>query len=347
MEKSHIFLLTGIMVMMLLAACGKVNEQTSDNIVRTEASTENTDASAEERTEELEDAANSFEWIPYLWNDIYDKAYGSSFHTDFDNYVCAVLNHETEFVCQEEKNTWIFLSFANYVCPIVAELVDDVTYRDGIASIVYSVDEKTADEMIHNFKQRIEELLNESIEPGDSDSQKAVLLFYNYVNKLSYDFDALYSTDNAEWSVYRGLMDYTGICQSFAGGYSYLCNQCGIQATVVYGPSDTRNEYHVWSLVKIGDNYYYMDPTYNTRENSGLSYFGMTTEERIKQEDYYPENYNIAFTNTLNGNDVQVTDTTFQSFWNSTEITNIIRENGNLNIEYIDTNGVNKTVIVK
>lgn len=334
--------------MVLLAACEKVNNQTSENNCQTEINTENDmEVSTEEQKEKLENSANSFEWIPYLWNDFYDKAYGSSFHTDFDNYVSAVLNYETEFECQEEENTWIFSSFQNYVCPIISKLVDDVSYNDGSATIAYSVDEKTANEMIDNFEQRIEELLNESIEPGDTDSQKAVLLFYNYVNKLTYDFDALYSTDNGEWSVYRGLMDYTGICQSFAGGYSYLCNQCGIQATVVYGPSDSKNAYHVWSLVKIGDNYYYMDPTYNTRENSGLSYFGMTTEERIKQEDYYPENYNIAFTNILNGNDVQVTDTTFQSLWNSVEVISITRENGNLNIEYVDNNGDNKTVVIK
>lgn len=29
----------------------------------------------------------------------------------------------------------------NYVCPIVMELVDDVIYQDGIAAIVYSMDD--------------------------------------------------------------------------------------------------------------------------------------------------------------------------------------------------------------
>lgn len=344
----HISLLAEAMAMVLLVACGNVSDQTSRKIIQTEVSTgNNIEYDTKEQNENPENEANSFEWIPYLWNDIYDKAYGNTFHEDFDNYVNAILNYETEFEYQKEENIWIFSSFSNYVCPIITELVDDVTYQDGIATIVYSVDEDTANEMIHDFEQRIKELLNESIKPGDSDSQKAILLFYNYVNKLSYDFDAIYSTDNEEWSVYRGLMDYTGICQSFAGGYSYLCNQCGIQATVVYGPSDTKNASHVWSLVKIGDNYYYMDPTYNTRENSGLSYFGMTTEERIRQEDYYPENYNIAFTNIFNGNDIQVTDTTFQNLWDSSEIVSIMRENGNLNIKYVDSNGASKTVIVK
>lgn len=41
------------------------------------------------------------------------------------------------------------------------------------------------------------------------------------------------------------------------------------------------------------------------------------------QEDYYPEYYNCAFTGIFDGNDIQVTETTFQNLWDSSEMIKI------------------------
>lgn len=286
-----------------------------------------------------ETAEPVFEWTPYIWNELYEKAYGEEFHQNFDRYVHAALSCEQTFPCSSEEHTWMFSGFQNNACPLLSEIVEDITYRDGMATITYKYDEVTVRQKIEDFSKQIELLVTEAVQPEDSPAQKALLLFLSYISKASYDRSAAMPADLDQWYVYRGLTEYQGICQTFAGAYSYLCNQCGIEATVVYGTSSEGYDPHVWSLLRLDGAYYYMDPTYALHEDVGLSSYGMTTERRTELRGYGPEHYNLGNTNVFDGNDIQVNDARYSPLWDSTEITEIRREENSLLLVYLDQSG--------
>ena len=335
------FFLMVCMIVLVLTGCGNTSSVTVPKT--TEEVHKGGAGKQDEEINPVKSEQNEgFQWTPYMWNDLYTQIYGEQFHDDFDAYVNAALNYEESFICVNEENTWKFYDFQEYVCPVISVLVSDTSYENGTCHISYSVSQNEADKIIAAFRERIEKLVNESTMPDDSDSMKAFMLYYNYVQKLTYDYDAIYSAEITDWFPYRGLMEYTGICQSFAGGYSYLCNQCGIEATVVYGKSDTQNEAHVWSLVRLDGDYYYMDPTFNLRDESGVSYYGMTTDRRIMEGDFLPGNYNICYSGELNGNDINVDNSKYETLWESVKVVAVERNSDRVIVRYENADGEEK-----
>ena len=73
-------------------------------------------------------------------------------------------------------------------------------------------------------------------------------------------------------------MNKKGICGQIGSAYSYLLLQCGVDA-ITYSGLD-----HGWSYVKINGKEYHIDPTWVLvdHENIDLTYFMMTTQERIE-----------------------------------------------------------------
>ena len=77
----------------------------------------------------------------------------------------------------------------------------------------------------------------------------------------------------------------TGICCELAKTYSYLLLQLGVEATTVTGDK------HEWSLIKIGENYYHVDPTWVLEDWYALKYFLMTDEQRHDQGRFDKEKF--------------------------------------------------------
>ena len=86
------------------------------------------------------------------------------------------------------------------------------------------------------------------------DWQTARNLYDWLLSHLVYDSTLSYYSSDA---ILRG----TGVCDSYARLYFLLCQAAGLDAYVVYG--NTRLAYHAWDAVRIGDSWYYADPTWD------------------------------------------------------------------------------------
>ena len=84
--------------------------------------------------------------------------------------------------------------------------------------------------------------------------QTAFNLYQWLLNQLEYDYTYSYHSSDA-------ILRHTGVCDSYARLYFMLCRAAGLDAYVIYG--DTRMAYHAWTAVKIGDKWYYADPTWD------------------------------------------------------------------------------------
>ena len=113
------------------------------------------------------------------------------------------------------------------------------------------------------------------------------------VKSVAYDYESLKKSDsyNAH-SIVGAFIDKKAVCEGIAKAFKLLCNEVLIKCIVVLGKADQKgifNEesYHAWNLVKIGDESYYVDPTWDNlfdREVKHISYdyFNVKTEDILK-----------------------------------------------------------------
>ena len=94
-----------------------------------------------------------------------------------------------------------------------------------------------------------------------SDEQKALAIHDYLIYEYEYDYDN-YTTETIPEDSYRSgglLMNRTGVCQAYAYAFYYLMSKFDIECYVT--ASDTMN--HAWNIVKIQDDYYHVDCTYD------------------------------------------------------------------------------------
>lgn len=100
-----------------------------------------------------------------------------------------------------------------------------------------------------------------------------------------YDQAATESSDkypNA-YSAYGALVQGKAVCEGYAKAMQILLNAVDIPTTVVRGFSAENKTGHMWNLVKINNNYYHLDPTWNDSEpQHHYSYFNVTSD-RLKR----------------------------------------------------------------
>ena len=125
----------------------------------------------------------------------------------------------------------------------------------GYCSAVYPTYLYAGDELTEvraDFEARISSILN-SIPDGFSDLEKALFLHDYLISH--YEYDETYVNHNP----YVMMVSGVGVCQAYTGLYSELLSRCGIDVAYVISLSIN----HIWNGVKIGDNYYHVDVTFD------------------------------------------------------------------------------------
>ena len=171
------------------------------------------------------------------------------------------------------------------------------------------------------FEKEIERMLNEAIRTDYSEFEKVMGLYDYMCKNFRYDYEPLDGQGIDDFSDYACLTKKNGICCEFAGAYSYLLLQAGVDATPFEG--DGEAGYHGWTYVVVGGKGYHCDATWGSHgENPDtsltLQYFMMTEEERIKdgfnKETLRPDLI-WPFVEKITG-DFSATDETFKPFHN-------------------------------
>ena len=147
--------------------------------------------------------------------------------------------------------------FSGSELAIITTLEYDIGYRDDA-----SKESQTASGVNSRLKS-----LNLS---GKSDYDR-VSSIYNYITtNVTYDTKAA-TTSNGDtvyktaWTAYGAYCNKKAVCQGYALLFYKMCNLAGVRARIVDG--DARgargNEGHAWNMVRIGNSWYYCDPTWD------------------------------------------------------------------------------------
>jgi len=122
------------------------------------------------------------------------------------------------------------------------------------------------------------------------------------------------------------------VCQGYASATQYLLAQLGVQSAVVTGEVDGVS--HAWNLVRMDNEYYYVDTTWGNSTYTGdgvpamrfvnYNYFGVTTEELLRT--HAPDDTFVLPNCAASGNNYYVREGKFFSDWNPDAVGALCRE---------------------
>lgn len=96
----------------------------------------------------------------------------------------------------------------------------------------------------------------------DMSQYDTVKYFHDYIcENIVYDDQA----DNCN-NIYGAFVGKRALCQGMAKAFSYLCSKVGIETATVTGDAD--GIAHMWNMVKLGGEWYHIDPTYDNAESA-------------------------------------------------------------------------------
>ncbi|MBR2737036.1 MAG: transglutaminase domain-containing protein, partial [Firmicutes bacterium] len=241
------------------------------------------------------------------------------------NLIDAVMAGEDTFACPDtETYNWVMGQFPNKCFPVINPVMDmqisyawdrDHPVKNGIATFTYLVPREEVSAKITEFAGLVEDILNETMDPGDTDFEKALSLYLYFQKNYTYDDQAAEDNNNgrADYvSSYRLLTGKTGICHEISTAYSYLLMQAGVEATTVMGSN------HEWSLIRLNGKNYHIDPTYVLSMDPGdLRYFLMTDEKRCEDGEFHSGTFTYcsAYSQDHPHPDYAADDETFQDLW--------------------------------
>lgn len=124
---------------------------------------------------------------------------------------------------------------------------------------VYTVEK----EQIESLKQQIEQQADAWIAEIDASFdvyEKIKSVYELLIREVEYDEASLYNQ-----TIQSVFLEKKTVCMGYAKATQYLLNKMGIFCTLVTGNIlDEANSSHAWNLVRIGENYYYVDTTWGS-----------------------------------------------------------------------------------
>lgn len=128
-----------------------------------------------------------------------------------------------------------------------------------------------------------------------SDYQKIKAIYDYLTENVTYDYDHLYDdTYKRKHTAYAALIDKKAVCQGYAVLFYRMALEAGIDARYIAGIGNGGP--HGWNIVKLGDEYYNLDATWDAgRQN--YEYF-LKTDKNFKDHARYTDYASANFYRT-------------------------------------------------
>lgn len=142
--------------------------------------------------------------------------------------------------------------------------------RNGeVAEIVLQFNKtaKDLDNAKQTFMENAEKILSDA-RKLDNDYEKEKFVHNALIDKIAYAKNAPMSQ-----SAYSGLVGGKTVCAGYARAFQYLLQQLEIPCYYCTGYA---GESHAWNIVKLGDDYYNADVTWDDTEAGNYDYFNKT-----------------------------------------------------------------------
>lgn len=237
---------------------------------------------------------NNYEYVQ-LTNDFSPKN-----KNDIINIYYTVINSGMDnfiFYCPSEykncikdvdyiSNNQILLSNINNFVPVYNSFKSIDTEFDSLGKVNISITHNYTKEQIDTVEEKINNIYKEII-TEDMNLEKKIKTIHDYIiNNTKYDIERSDSKITKYYSdiAYGALIENYAICGGYADSMKLFLDKLNIPNYKI------SSENHIWNLVKIDNNWYHLDLTWDDPVTSTgedvleYDYFLITTEELEKIE---------------------------------------------------------------
>lgn len=133
-----------------------------------------------------------------------------------------------------------------------------------------------------------------SLHLDEKDDYNVIKSIYDYIIKnVTYDKKALEIGDMKAFTPYKAIIDssHQAVCQGYSLLLYRMLLECGVDCRMVAADtgSSATEDGHAWNLIKLGDQYYICDPTWDSKlihNGSACKYFLCGSKDFEDHEDY-------------------------------------------------------------
>lgn len=148
---------------------------------------------------------------------------------------------------------------------------------DANFNLTSTANRETINNQIIQLNNKIEEVTN-TIPVDATDIEKERLIHDYIVNTVTYDTSVASKTFEYgdtlphAFDIYGAAIEGKAVCEGYAKLFQYLCYCTGINSTQIFGTSNGSN--HMWNAVKVDNEWYQVDVTWNDTNSATVSYYG-------------------------------------------------------------------------
>ncbi len=112
---------------------------------------------------------------------------------------------------------------------------------------------------------KVDEILASFGFNGSTTELEKIRTIYDYITaNVRYDHENLEDESYIlKYSAYAALIHKTAVCEGYALLFYRLAEEAGLDARVITGLGGSPAENHAWNIVRVGENYYYLDATWD------------------------------------------------------------------------------------
>jgi len=175
------------------------------------------------------------------------------------------------------------------------EKIYKTTYSDSDYCIFtpgYTYTDSEIDEIQTAMEQSFQEV--RALIPEDAGDYEKVRIVYTYVIDHT-----KYQTGEDDQSIAGVFWKKSAVCAGYAGAVQYLLERLDIPCIYVDGSTKGSTEGHAWDIVKIGQEYYYVDATNGDQPDFLNGDAAQLEEHKTIIYDYlcpFPEEYERTYT---------------------------------------------------
>lgn len=175
------------------------------------------------------------------------------------------------------------------------EKIYKTTYSDSDYCVFtpgYTYTDSEIDEIQTAMEQSFQEV--RALIPEDAGDYEKVRIVYTYVIDHTQ-----YQTGEDDQSIAGAFWKKSAVCAGYAGAVQYLLERLDIPCIYVDGSTKGSTEGHAWDIVKIGQEYYYVDATNGDQPDFLNGDAAQLEEHKTIIYDYlcpFPEEYEKTYT---------------------------------------------------
>lgn len=201
-----------------------------------------------------------------------------------------VIADNPQFFWVSKSTSILYDSKTGNITAFVLYYTDGITtdQTDEYFNVTKTANRNTISNQITAVNNKTKNILK--LIPVDaSDIEKEKIIHDYIIENLVYDTAAANKdyeygdTMPHAFDLYGAICEKKAVCEGYTKMFQYLCYAVGINSTQVFGVSGGTN--HLWNTVKIDNQWYQIDLTWNDNsldESTYYGYFNITTNEMKK-----------------------------------------------------------------